>query len=262
MQDFCHIPALVLAEVEHLVLAWVAVLVGGCVALGIFHFLPYDAAGEVYVVIFLGEFCKLVHVVVEYAVGLFLHAGCIFVKLTHEYAISSLGVLVGTMGLEVFLHLPAAVELIGGGEVASFHLHKDGLCVDEAALGEIEVDAGSKELLGEHGNVEMVGVVACEVATLEFLFEGGCQLLEGGRILDIVVADACQLHYLGGNGLAWVDVKVLALFGSVGVHLDVGHLDDAIVYHVESGSLQVEDYQWFCKVQFHFLSSIFLLVVK
>ena len=36
------------------------------------------------------------------------------------------------------IHLSAAIELVGSSQVTAFHLHEDGLRIDETALVEIE----------------------------------------------------------------------------------------------------------------------------
>ena len=133
-QDFCHVPTFIFTEVEHFVLAWFAFLVEEYIALRILHLLPNDATCEIHVVVLLGESSQLVHVVVEHTIWLFLYAWGILVELAHQYTIGSLGVLVGTVSLEVFLHLSATEELIGCGKVAALHLHEDGLRIDETTF--------------------------------------------------------------------------------------------------------------------------------
>ena len=129
--------------------------------------------------------------------------------------------MVGTVGLEIFLHLSATVELVGSCKVAALHLHKDGLCIDESALVEIEVYAGAQELLGEHWDVEVVGVVAGEIATGKLFFEVGSQLLEGWCILYVFIADAGEGHYLCRYFPTRINEEVLAVFGAVWHHFDV-----------------------------------------
>ena len=73
------------------------------------------------------------------------------------------------MSFEIFLHLSAAIELVGSSQVTAFHLHEDGLRIDEAALVEIEVDSSTQEFFCEHRYIEVVGIVACEIATCKFL---------------------------------------------------------------------------------------------
>ena len=98
---------------------------------------------------------------------------------------------------------------------------EDGLCVDESALLEVEVDAGAQELLCQQRNVEVVGVEAGEVAARELLGQLRGQLLERGLVLHVVVGDACQLFHLGGYELLRVDDLVAALLASVGIHLNI-----------------------------------------
>ena len=111
------------------------------------------------------------------------------IELGHEHSVGGLGILIGTVGLEIVLHLAAAVELIGGGEIATLQLLEDGAGIDEAAPGEVEVDAGTQELLCQQGHVEIVGVEAREVAALELVGQGLGNLAEGGLVLDIIVGN-------------------------------------------------------------------------
>ena len=163
--------------------------------------MPNDATCEIHVVVLLGESSQLVHVVVEHTIWLFLYARGILVELAHQYTIGSLGVLVGTVSLEVFLHLSATEELIGCGKVAALHLHEDGLRIDE-----------TEKFLGKHRYVEVIGVITGKVATRKILVEGRGQFLECRSILHVLIADARQLYHLLWDSLARVDVKVLANF--------------------------------------------------
>ena len=92
----------------------------------------------------------------QHTVFFLLHAWCIVVELSHEHPIGGFRVLVGEMGLEVFLHLPSTIELIGGSKIAAFHLAEDDVCVDEVALREVEVDACAQELFSKQRHIELV----------------------------------------------------------------------------------------------------------
>ena len=223
-------------------LAWISLFVGKHVALSIFQLLPDDAAGKVDVVVLHGELGQLVHVVVEHTFWFFLYSGSILVQLAHEHSGCSFGVLVGTMGLKVFLHLSAAVELVGGSKIAAFHLHKDGLRIYQAALAEVEVDACTQKFLGEHRHVETVGVVACKIASLKLLLQVGCQLLECRCVFHIFVADAGKGDDFFGYWHSGVYVEILTTLATVGHDLDIRHLDDTVFNHIKPRSLQVEDY--------------------
>ena len=125
------------------------------------------------------------------------------------------------MSLEIFFHLSSAEELVGCSQVSALHLHEDGLSIDEAALAEVEVDSGTEEFLCEHRDIEMVGIVACEIATCKFLLQCGSQLLEGRSVLDVFVADACEGYDLCRNLLLRIDEEVLSCLCSVRTYLDV-----------------------------------------
>ena len=163
------------------------------------------------------------------------------------------------MSLEVFLHLPATIEPVGSGQIAALHLVIDGLGINETAFTEVEVNACTQEFLCQQGHVEVVGVVAGNIAASKYLFNLFRQLLEGWLVLDVIVADACQLHNLIGNGLFGIDQFVAANLASVRKYLDIRNLDDAVLDHVKSRRLQIKYHQWFLKIQFH--SSIFLYLL-
>ena len=95
------------------------------------------------------------------------------------------------MSLKIVFHLSTTIKLVGGGKVAFLHLVEDGLRIDEPCRREIEVYFRTQKLLGKHGNVEMVGVKACEVAAFEHLVKARCKLFECGSIFHQVGCDAC-----------------------------------------------------------------------
>ena len=155
------------------------------------------------------------------------------------------------MRREVVLHLSAAIELVRSSKVAALHLVEDSLSVDETNLGEVEVDACTQKFLCKHRYVEMVGVVAREVAALELLAELRCKRLERRRVLHVVVGDAGQLYHLVRYGFLGVYEDVLALFCAVRRHFNVRYLDYTVADKVETCSLKVEDYKRTCKIEFH-----------
>ena len=129
-----------------------AVLVDNSVAIGVFSFPPYDAAGKVDIVVDFGKFGQTVHVVLKHAaLGVFAQLSLmllgIVVKFTLQHAISSLSVLVGTMSLKVVFHLPSAIELIGSSQITAFHLVEDGLRINHPAFGKVEVYPCTQKLL-------------------------------------------------------------------------------------------------------------------
>ena len=180
-----------LSEVEHLNLNGVTLGIQYGVALGILFVSPYYASGKIHVVVLLGEFCQGIHIVGKTTVGIFLDVGVVHVQLSHKHTVCSLGVLVGTVGLEVFLHCSAAVELICSGKVASLHFLEDCAGINESAFREVKVDTGTQELLGKHRDVEEVGVESGEVASRKFLVEFGSHLLEGRLAFNVGIRDTC-----------------------------------------------------------------------
>ena len=122
------------------------------------------------------------------------------------------------------------------------------LSVDESTLREVEVDAGTQKFLGEHRNVEVIGVISCKVAVFHFLIQFLSNLLECRSILHVIIADAGQLSYFLRNGLAWIYELVLASFLAVGHNLNVRKLDYAVAHEVKSCCLKVEDNKRSCKI--------------
>ena len=218
-------------------LARIALFVEYHIAVGILQFLPNDASGKIYIVVALGELSKLVHVIIEYTVGFLLNTRGITVQLAFQHAIGSLGILVGAVCLEVFLHFSAAIELVGSSQVTTLHLHKDVLGINEATLREIEIDACTQEFLCKHRYIEMIGVIASKITTGELLIEGSRQLLEGWCILHIIITDPCKSNHLFRDWLPWIDKLVFTNLCSIWIHLDIGDLDDSVFYHVKTGSL-------------------------
>ena len=99
---------------------------------------------------------------------------------------------------------------------------EDGLCVNQATLREVEVDAGTQKLLCQQGNIEVVGVESRNIGPCEHVVELGCQLLEGRLVLDVIVGDARQLRDDGVDVLFGVDELVATNLPSVGIDLDIG----------------------------------------
>ena len=155
------------------------------------------------------------------------------------------------MGFEVVLHLPPAVELIGGSEVTTLHLLEDSAGVDEPALGKVEVDTSPQELFSQKGDVEVVRVEAGEVRTGKLVCQRLRQLLESRLVLHVVVADTRQLCDNGFDGALRIDQFIATLLTSVGIHLNIRYLNDTILDQVKTRRLQVEDDEWLLKIQFH-----------
>ena len=86
----------------------------------------------------------------------------VVVELGAEHFESGAGV--GHGGMRVF-QVFVAIKLVGCGEGAFFHLVVDALHVDQVARRHVELNAGPNELFDEHGDVEVVGVVSCYVAS-------------------------------------------------------------------------------------------------
>ena len=222
-------------------LARIAVFVEQYVALPIDHILPNDSPCEIDVVVRLRERRQFVHIVAKNAVFFLLIFRRIHIEFAHQHAIGRLGVLVGAVSLEIVLHLASAVEFIGCGKVATLHFSENGLRVDESAGGEIEIDACTQKFLGQERHVEVVRVVAGEVAVAELLAQFGCQFLESFGLGHLFVGDARQFRHVLRNRDFGVHEDVFTLFASVGMNLDEGNLDDSVPDKVEPRCLQIED---------------------
>ena len=198
-----------LAEIEHL----------GAHAVNL---LPDDSSGEVDVVVLLREFCQFVHIVLQHFLGILVGTWGILVEFAHQHAIGSLSILVGTVSLEVVLHLASTVELVGGCQVAALHLLEDSAGVDESAFREVEVDTGTQELLGQQGHIEVVGVETGNIAAAEHLVELGSQLLEGRLVFHVLFRDARQLGDDRLNRTLRIDQFVASFLPSVGIDFNIG----------------------------------------
>ena len=138
------------------------------------------------------------------------------------------------------------VETISGSQVAGLTLVIDALCVNQPAIGEVEIDTCSEKLLFKHRDVKVVAVVTCKVTACEGSGQRLGQLLECRLVLYALVRNAGKLLYEGRNGLARIDEDRFALFLTFfvrGPYLDVRYLDDSVIHQIKSRSLQVEDYQ-------------------
>ena len=125
------------------------------------------------------------------------------------------------------------------------------LRVDESASIEIEVDAGTKKLLCEHRNVEVVGVETAEVTPFKVGLQRLCYLLERRCVLYVIVFYARQLFHFNGNFLFGVHKLVHTFFLTVGEYLYVRNLYHAVFHYVETRCFKVEDHEGLLQVQFH-----------
>ena len=108
----------------------------------------------------------------------------------------------------------------------------------------------------------MVGVVSCEVATLELFVELLGYFVECRGVFHIIVRYAGEFGHIGRNWFSRIDENVLPLFCSVGQNLDIGYLYDSVFYQIESGSFQIEHDEGFFKIEFHLDVLIIALLYK
>ena len=97
----------------------------------------------------------------------------------------------------------------------------------------------------------MIGIKSCKVASCELICKYLSQLLECRLILYILIGNTCQLTDLRVDGLLRIYELVTAFFLPVRINLDIGNLNNTVFYKIEARSLQIEDDNWFCKIQFH-----------
>ena len=130
-----------------------------------------------------------------------------------------------------------------GRKVAREHAVVDALHVDTTAALHGEVEPHARELLLEARDVEAVGVEAGEVGALEEREDLLRALGEGGAVLDDLVGDAVDGGGLLRNRDGGVEEPAARLLGAVGVDLDRGKLDDAVLARRDAGGLDVEYHQ-------------------
>ena len=203
-------------------------------------FVEHDASGEVHVAVSSGVFGEEGDVVLQ-RVG-------VSVELRFEHF--ERGACVGFGGVcfgEVFF----AVEFVGGGEVALFHLVENGLNVYESCGGDVEIDAGAYEFFYEKGNVEVVGVVTGEVAVFKVGGNAWCFVFEGGAVCHVGVADAVDLCGFFRNVHTGVEALCGGVFGAVGHAFDVAEFHNAVCGYVESGCFYVEEDDGAFEMEFH-----------
>ena len=126
------------------------------------------------------------------------------------------------------------------------HIH----CIVTA---EVDVNLCTQELLGKHGNIEAIGIEACNVAALKIGSNVARHLFEGGAILNILVVNSMHGRRLGGNGHSRVYAHVSRQLVAVGHHLNVAYFHDAVGGNIDTRCFEVEEYNRFFKIQFHLL---------
>ena len=60
-----------------------------------------------------------------------------------------------------------AIELVGSHERALLHAMEDILYVDKTAFVQIDIHARAEKLLDQHRDIELIGVIAPEIAPLD-----------------------------------------------------------------------------------------------
>ena len=186
-----------------------------------------------------GEVLQPSHIVLEVVVA---------VELRLQHLVGGTDVAVGRM---CAIELLAAIETIGGHEGARLLLVEDVLHVDEVGIVRVEADACAQKLLDEQGNVEAVGVVACEVAALEDLFELLGELLERGLVGHHLVGDMVDGSRFGGDVHLGVDEEIARFLLTIGHHLDVTELDDSVTGDTDTSGFEVEEDEGFLEMEFH-----------
>src|SRR4051794_8062769 len=104
---------------------------------------------------------------------------------------------------------------------------KDGHRVDDANTGNVERDAGARELGGEHLDIEASDVESTDVATIEQLGELRRDLGERRLTGHVVVSHPVDARGLGGNRTTGKHETRPARRIAVGMNDDDGDLDDA-----------------------------------
>ena len=128
---------------------------------------------------------------------------------------------------------------------------ENGLCIYQTAFREVEVNASSQEFLCQQGNIVVVGVESRKVATRKLIGQCLSELFKGGFVLHIRIRDTRQLLHFLRDRLLGVHQFVTPFFLTVGEHLNIGYLDDAILDEIKTRRLQIEDDEWLLQIQFH-----------
>ena len=85
-------------------------------------------------------------------------------QLRKQHFISSQRIGFGRMRLCEVL---TAIELVGSHERALLHAMEDILYVDKTAFVQIDIHARAEKLLDQHRDIELIGVIAPEIASLD-----------------------------------------------------------------------------------------------
>lgn len=186
-------------------------------------------------------------VVGEFGIG-------VAVELRFEHLVGGEGVGISAMGVVEVL---VAVELIGGLEGALFHLVEDVLHIDQAAAIEGEVETEAEHLLDEHRHIELVGIVAREVAIADELDDAWGKLLESGLVGHVGIADAVDGGSGFGNvygvagGIGGTDALHEGLFAGVGVDFVETDFYNMVGADLYAGGFEVEEDNGFSQFQLH-----------
>ena len=134
----------------------------------------------------------------------------------------------------------AAVKAVSGLQIAGFVFVEDGLYVHKLAVSDIEIYLHPQKLLNEHGQVEIIGVVACKIAIAHELVHLGCKLAKSRHVFHIGIVNAVDLAGFGRNGHFGIDALVQHLAGAIGQHFQHRNLYNAVGGLVEAGGFEVE----------------------
>jgi len=198
---------------------------------------PDKPPGKIYDGLLADGFQNAVYIVTELGVSLHL---CL------KHLVGRRGICFGAMGVFQYLF---AIKFIGSAKGAGFHLIKNGLHVEQSASFHVKIHLCPEELLHEQGNIEPIGIVTGQVASIEHLLDLLRELLEGGGVFDHFIGDAVYSTGSGGNGHLGIDEFPLDAAGAIGEDLHDGDFDDPVISEVDPGGFQVDECQWLGQLQ-------------
>ena len=145
----------------------------------------------------------------------------------------------------------AAVESVSCAERALLLTGEDSEDVNHVAVGYVERQSGTQELLAQQGYIEMVGVVTCYICSLEHGCHLLCDLNESRAVLDIFVVDAVHCRRLLGDMHSGFESQSVnysrtyavgfALLGAIGKNLVVREFDYSVLGNVDARCLQIKE---------------------
>ena len=162
----------------------------------------------------------------------------VFLQLCFQHLVGCHGVCICSMGIgQIF----AAVELICRHQVAWFLTLEDGKHIHHAHAFQIDVHAYAQHLLCQQWQIEVIGVVARQIRTLQHFCQFGCYLLKGRAIHQVLVINTMystcfvrdmHLNLLSEHGLHWFNAEGLPLGAAIRKDLVVTQFYNSVLSYI------------------------------